>query len=112
MIDLHILLSLPITVTIFALVAYGLHRLGGKIAAKGEATEGKHMPYTGGEAHIPMPSRLSYHRFFKLALVFSILHVAALVLSTLPRQGASRQTALIYLVGIAISVFALIERDE
>lgn len=110
--DQNILLSLPITATVFTLLALGLYRLAGRIAAKSDPTADKHLPYTGGEPHSPVPARLGYHRFFKLALLFSILHVAALVLSTLPRVGASRRTALIYLAGIAVSVVALVERSE
>ncbi|MBN1246479.1 MAG: hypothetical protein JXC32_02420 [Anaerolineae bacterium] len=110
--DLNIFLSLPITATVFTLLAFGLYRLAESLAAQGRHTEDKHLPYTGGEPHSPVPARLGYHRFFKLALLFSILHVAALVLSTLPRQGPSRQTALIYLAGIAVSVIALVERYE
>lgn len=110
--DPNIFLSLPVTATVFTLLAFGLYRLADSLAAKGRHMEEKHLPYTGGELHSPVPARLGYHRFFKLALLFSILHVAALVLSTLPRQGLSRQTALIYLAGIAVSVFALVERND
>jgi NADH:ubiquinone oxidoreductase subunit 3 (subunit A) len=109
--DRNILLSLPLTATVFTLLAYGLYRLAGKIAATSNPTEDKHLPYTGGEDPTPVPSRQGYHRFFKLALLFSILHVAALVLSTLTGEGTARRTAFIYLVGIAVSVVALIERD-
>ena len=110
--DENILLSLPITATVFTLLALGLYRLAGRIAAKSESTGDKHLPYTGGEAHSPLPARLGYHRFFKLALLFSVLHVAGLVLSTLPSVGASRRTAVIYLMGIAVSVVALVERSD
>jgi len=39
--------------------------------------------------------------------MFAILHLATLVVSTLPPGGASHRIAVAYLVGIAISVFVL-----
>jgi hypothetical protein len=39
--------------------------------------------------------------------MFGILHLAALVLSTLPQTTSSYRLATVYLVGIGISVFVL-----
>ena len=79
----------------------------------GEHHDDKHLAYTGGET-VPPPTggRLSYHAFFRLALLFGILHVATLVLSTLPVAVRPRKTALAYTVAIAISVFILVEEPE
>ncbi len=104
--------SPPVALLVFLALAYGLYRLGGALAAQGEHSVNKHLPYTGGEDPLPAPSILTYHAFFRLALLFGILHVAALVLSTLPRYISSHRLALIYLVGVGISVFVLTGEEE
>jgi NADH:ubiquinone oxidoreductase subunit 3 (subunit A) len=108
----RILLSPPAAFAVFLLLAYGLYRLGGRIAAPGEHHEDKHLAYTGGETvSPPTTSRISYHAFFRLALLFAILHVATLVLSTLPGGVGSRRAASVYAVGIAISVLVLAKEE-
>jgi NADH:ubiquinone oxidoreductase subunit 3 (subunit A) len=106
----ELLLAPPIAVLVFLAVACGIYRLGARPGPR-DASD-KYLPYTGGEQPLPLPPQQGYHVFFRLALLFSILHVATLVLSTLPRDLQPRRTALIYLAGIAISVFALTERKE
>jgi NADH:ubiquinone oxidoreductase subunit 3 (subunit A) len=102
-----LLLSPPVAVAFFFLVAYGLYRLGGYVAAREAPHEDKLRAYTGGEEVPPPESLLTYHAFFRLALLFGILHVAALVVSTLPARGASHRVALTYLIGIGVSVVML-----
>ncbi|MDY6875377.1 MAG: hypothetical protein SWK90_04115 [Chloroflexota bacterium] len=102
-----ILQSPPVALCIFLVLAYGLYRLGGALAAPGEEHPGKHQPYACGEDLLPPQAQLSYHAFFRLALMFAILHLATLVISTLPPGGISHRIAVAYLAGIAISVFVL-----
>jgi len=102
-----ILLSPPVALCVFLALAYGLYRLGGPLAAPGEEHPGKHQPYACGEDLLPPEAQLAYHAFFRLALMFGVLHLATLVVSTLPPEGASHRIAVAYLVGIAISVFVL-----
>jgi hypothetical protein len=102
-----ILLSPPVVFATFLLLSYALYRLGGRLAAPGEEHVEKHLPYTGGENLPPPPSRLTYHAFFRLALMFGILHVAALVVSTVPMGRGSHHVAMIYLIGIDVSVIVL-----
>jgi len=104
--------SPPVALLVFLALAYGLYRLGGMLAAKGESSPSKNLPYTGGEDPLPVPSVLTYHAFFRLALLFGILHVAAMVLSTLPRHTPSHRLALVYLAGVGISVFVLTGEEE
>jgi hypothetical protein len=105
----ELLLSPPVALGLFFLLASALYRLGGWIAAPGEHHDDKHLAYTGGEEVPPPASRLTYHAFFRLALLFGILHVAALVVSTLPASGPSHLVALAYLVGVGISVVMLVD---
>jgi NADH:ubiquinone oxidoreductase subunit 3 (subunit A) len=101
------LLSPPIVAGVFMLVAYGLYWLGGWIGARGRDDPGKHQPYACGEELPPPRAQLSYHGFFRLALMFGILHLATLVLSTLPFAFAPHRLAALYLASIGISVAAL-----
>lgn len=107
----NMLISPPITLGIFLLLTFGLYRLGGALAAQGEDHPDKHRPYTGGEDMLPPTRQLSYQAFFRLALMFALLHVAALVLSTLSRNPASHRLALLYLAGVGVSVFVLTEGE-
>ncbi len=107
----NVLLSPPVVLAVFVALAYGLHQLGGAIAAQGEPTPDKHRPYTGGEISLPPARRMRYHAFFRLALIFAVLHLAVLVLSLLPPIAEARRLGLVYLLGVGISVLILIE-DE
>ena len=106
-----ILMSPPVAICVFLALAYGLYRLGGRIAAKGESAPGKHQPYACGEDLTPSGAQLSYHAFFRLALMFGILHLATLVISTLPSEAVSHRMATLYLAGIGISVYVLSGTD-
>ena len=107
-----VLLSPPVAGSIFLALVYGLYRLGGILAAKGEEQPGKHQPYACGEDLLPPEALLTYHVFFQLALMFSLLHLAALVISTLPPGGSSHRIALIYLAGIGVSVLVLTQEKR
>jgi NADH:ubiquinone oxidoreductase subunit 3 (subunit A) len=96
---------------VFMGVAYGLYRLGGKLGARGEDTPGKRQPYACGEDLSFSQTTLTYHAFFKLALMFGILHLASLVIATLPASATSRRLATLYLAGIGISVLVLTEGE-
>lgn len=104
--------SPPVALAFFVALAYLIYRLGGRIAARSDEQPNKHQPYACGEDLEPPRVRLGYHTFFHLALLFGILHLAALVLSTLPAEGVSHRLALVYLIGAAISVSVLTGGDE
>jgi len=106
------LLSPPVAGCVFLALVYVLYRLGGALAAEGEEHPGKHQPYACGEDLLPPEAQLSYHAFFQLALMFSLLHLATLVVSTLPSGSAPSRVALVYLAGIGISVLALTKGQE
>jgi NADH:ubiquinone oxidoreductase subunit 3 (subunit A) len=103
----NVLLSPPIALGLFLALVYGLYRLGGALSAPGEEHPGKHQPYACGEDLMPPRAQLTYHAFFQLALMFGILHLAALVISTLPAEAVPHRVATVYLAGIGISVFVL-----
>jgi NADH:ubiquinone oxidoreductase subunit 3 (subunit A) len=106
-----VLLSPPVVVGAFIGLAYALYRLGGRLAARGRDAPGKHQHYACGEELVPPRVQLTYHAFFRLALMFGILHLATLVLSTLPFEVVSHRLAIVYLVGVGISVVILTEGE-
>ena len=107
----NFLLSPPVAIAVFLGVAYGLYRLGGALAARGKDAPGKRQPYACGEDLVVPEAQLTYHAFFKLALMFGILHLATLVIATLPAGDSSRRLATLYLVAIGISVLVLTEGE-
>ena len=104
---MNVFTSPAVAAGVFALLVYGLYRLGGWVGARGRDDPGKHQPYACGEELPPPRAQLSYHAFFRLALMFGILHLATLVLSTLPFAFAPYRLAVLYLVGIGVSVLVL-----
>jgi NADH:ubiquinone oxidoreductase subunit 3 (subunit A) len=107
-----VLLSPPVVMLVYIGVGYGLYRLGRAMAAQGEDRPGKEEPYACGEDLRPGLVKLSYHSFFRLALMFSVLHLATLTVSTLPGTRSFQPLGLIYLGGIAVSVLVLVREEE
>ncbi|MBN1584023.1 MAG: hypothetical protein JXA89_25160 [Anaerolineae bacterium] len=104
---LSFMLSPPVALSLFLALVYGLYRLGGTLSALGQEHPGKHQPYACGEDLMAPRAQLTYHAFFQLALMFGILHLAALVISTLPAEAIPHLAATAYLIGTGISVFVL-----
>jgi NADH:ubiquinone oxidoreductase subunit 3 (subunit A) len=107
-----VLSSPPAAGIIFLALAYALYWLGGKLAAKGDPHPGKRQPYACGEDLLPPEAQLTYHAFFQLALMFALLHLATVVISTLPASRTSHRVALVYLFGIVVSVLVLTKGEE
>jgi len=107
-----ILLSPPVVMIAYLGVAYGIYQLGRAWAAQGKDHPGKLQSYACGEDLRQGPIKLAYHSFFRLALMFSVLHLATLTVSTLPGRGVFQPWGLAYLAGIAISVFVLVGEEE
>jgi len=105
-------LSPPIVFIIFMLSGWALLAGGRKIAASSEDSEGKHMHYSCGE-DLDVPSfSLNYHQFFRLALLFGILHIVALVIATIPAESDIRFLPVLYLISAGVCMFILLEYDE
>ena len=104
-------LTAPIAFVAFTLLVTALYWFGGRIAAKGDDAPGKYQPYASGEDLVPQETQLAYQSFFHLALLFTMLHLATLIISTVPPEGMARRPALLYLVAIAISVYVLTQGE-
>lgn len=106
------LLSPPVAFAFFfILLAVGYHVIQ-KYSAKGLDHPEKHLPYSGGQNLPPVEVRLSYKEFFRLGLLFGIVHVSTLVLSLLPLQRQSLQLGMFYLIGISISAYVLVRTSS
>lgn len=102
-----ILLSPPVAFSVlFVLLVLG-YRVIQKHAAKGPDHPDKFLPYSGGQKIPPTEVRLSYKAFFRLGLLFGLVHVAVLVLATLPLMRGSIFLGLFYLAGLSVSAAVL-----
>jgi NADH:ubiquinone oxidoreductase subunit 3 (subunit A) len=72
----------------------------------------KTLPYACGEDFVTEEARLSYGRFFRLALMFVVVHMGALVLALLPRAPDTRLLATGYLLGVAVCVDVLVKGED
>jgi NADH:ubiquinone oxidoreductase subunit 3 (subunit A) len=105
-----ILLSPPIVFLIAFAVGLLLYWLGRAMAPKTNMTQAKGTPYACGEDAPMQKAQISYKMFFSLAIFFTVMHVAALVVTTLPAGGSSMMLGIIYLAIIILSIFALVTR--
>lgn len=103
---LNDLLISPITIMVLALaIGYLIYAWSLIIAPAFIPTINKTMPYVGGEAAKAQAYRPGY-QFFYVALFFTVVHVAALVISIAPWDAPLWGT-LGYLTIIAIAVVIL-----
>jgi len=105
-----ILLSPPLAFLIFLAAALGLYALGRGMAPKLTKAGGKLATYACGENIPGTKVQFGYRLFFFIALFFTMMHVAVLVIATVP-SGKIVFFALIYLVVIVLSVSSLITRS-
>lgn len=102
-----LLLSVPVVFGIFFIFLIGLYLFLSAQAPRGEDHPEKYQPYSGGQVPLSNNNSLTYQAFFRIGLLFAILHVAALILSTLPLAAGFQPMGLFFLIGISISTFVL-----
>jgi len=108
MVDASLIFN-PITIFLASLfVVYLLYLWGRSLAPPPTPYGHKQEMYTGGEAAKEQEVRPGY-QFFHIALFFTVLHVAALVLVT-AHTGASALLIAIYLGVVSLAIAALIWR--
>lgn len=96
----------PITIFLAALgIGTLLYLWGRTLAPRPKPYGHKQEMYTGGEAPKPQEIRPSYE-FFHVALFFTVLHVAALVIATAP-GGPSSGLALLYVGILGLTLWLL-----
>jgi NADH-quinone oxidoreductase subunit A len=107
----EILLSPPVAFLIFLAIFYLIYLLVGLMTPRVKDVGGKLKTYACGEDIPGVKIQFGYRLFFFIALFFTMMHVAALVVATLPR-GPVAYFGIFYLGMIFLSVLALITRDE
>jgi NADH-quinone oxidoreductase subunit A len=101
-----LLLYPPIAFIIFLIIAGLLHKLSRRLGPKPTLGEEKLSPYACGE-DIPGTKLQHSYNFFRFAFFFTILHIAVLVIATLPSGGIAL-LGLGYLVITFIAVTILL----
>jgi NADH:ubiquinone oxidoreductase subunit 3 (subunit A) len=102
-----ILLSPPVVFLIILAACFALFWLGGFLGPKARKVGDKLEPYSCGEDMPDNPIQINYRLFFYIALFFTIMHVAVLVVATVPASTLALLAAP-YLLMISLSVAALV----
>ena len=110
MTGIGVLLSPPVAFLVFLGAAFGLYALGRGMAPKPTRTGGRVTTYACGEDIPGVKIQFGYRLFFFVALFFTMMHVAVLVIATVP-AGKIAFFALFYLVMIFLAVMALVTRS-
>ena len=105
-----IFLSPPVAFILILIVSILLYLLGKRMAPKLTKSGGKLTSYACGEDMPGTKVQFGYRLFFFVALFFTIMHVAALVIATVP-AGKIALFAVLYLAVVFLSVLALITRS-
>jgi len=103
--------SPPILFVVFISIGGLMLGVGKLISAEGTENPAKFIHYSCGEDLDTPPLELNYHAFFRLALLFGILHIVALAISTMPVKMDMKILSVIYMLGAAVSILILLERD-
>jgi len=107
---IEILLSPPVAFVLILAVSVLLYLLGKRMAPKPTKSGGKLTSYACGEDIPGSKIQFGYRLFFFVALFFTIMHVAALVIATVP-AGKIALFAVLYLTVVFLSILALITRS-
>jgi hypothetical protein len=92
------LLYPPITFAIFCLIGIIIYSIGTKVQPKARAEAGKYEPYACGE-DVPAGNVQPGYHLFHFAFFFTVLHVAALIVATVP-SGPIAVLGVVYLIAI------------
>jgi NADH-quinone oxidoreductase subunit A len=104
------LISPPVAFLVFLVIGYLIYVLGSRLAPKLKKQGGKLATYACGEDLPGVKLQFGYRLFFFIALFFTMMHVAALVIATIP-GGKVAFFGIIYILMIFLSIMALITRD-
>ncbi len=106
---MKILLSPPVVFAVAFGVGLILYWLGRAMAPAFKMTPGKGAPYACGEDAPMQKAQVGYRLFYSLAIFFTVMHVAALVVTTLP-SGPIALLGIVYLAIITLAIFALVTK--
>lgn len=105
------LLLPPICFLIFLAAVWLFAKAISVLAVKAKATARGLEPYACGERNYDPMIRPNYAQFFPFALFFTLLHVAALTLATLPKIGVDTLImAGIYIMAVMVGLSIIYRR--
>jgi hypothetical protein len=109
----NLMLLPPIAFSVIMLIVMAQSFLMKRTSFRGQLGEGAAKAYSCGEDMEENRFRPEYGQFFSFAFFFSIMHVVALVLATMPSGlPGSYLIAGLYIVGALIGLMALLRRDD
>ena len=100
----NLLLSPPIDFLILLVVFALMALLARPLSPAGKETAGKGEPYACGQNVSTGRIQPSYNEFFPFAFFFTIMHVAALVLGTVPAGAAWMAIPFLAIAALAIVI--------
>lgn len=108
----NIYLAPPIVFLILLAVTWIFNHIFSRLASrKADVSEEGKKAYSCGEefsGHLIQPD---YSQFFPFAFFFTVLHVVAMVIATIPLETTgSLAIALVYVVGAVIGLFILLRK--
>lgn len=103
-----ILLSPPIAFVILLGTSMLISLVSKYIAAKGTISAGKEESYACGEDVQLQNVQPDYSQFFSFAFFFTIMHVVALIVATMPKHISPM--AFIYLLVAVLALFILFRK--
>jgi NADH:ubiquinone oxidoreductase subunit 3 (subunit A) len=107
---IDILLTPVLAFVIFLLISLFIYWVGGRLAPRLRKVGGKLTTYACGEDLPGVKVQWGYRLFFFIALFFTMMHVASLVVATIP-SGPIVFFGIFYIAMIFLSVLALITRS-
>ena len=107
---IEFLISPPVAFVLFLAVAWLVYLVGKRMAPKMTRIGGKLTSYACGEDIPGTKVQFGYRLFFFIALFFTIMHVATLIIATVP-AGKIVWFAVFYLAVIFLSIMALVTRS-
>jgi NADH:ubiquinone oxidoreductase subunit 3 (subunit A) len=110
----NILLSPPIAFTILlGVMVCASWALEGISFKRKDAPGAIREPYACGEDKFSTFVQPEYSQFFPFAFFFTILHVVALIIATVPKETLQAFTiAVVYIVGAIVGLFILFRKDQ
>jgi NADH:ubiquinone oxidoreductase subunit 3 (subunit A) len=107
----NLLLLPPFVFIIILIVSYAVSLGFSRLAFKGHATPGKTEQYACGEDIPVQQLRPDYSQFFPFAIFFTIMHVVALISTTIPKEFTSGYIiAAVYILCALVGLLILFRR--
>jgi NADH:ubiquinone oxidoreductase subunit 3 (subunit A) len=104
----NLLLTPPIAFIIFLVLSVLISGVSRLLSAKGKDSVGKNKSYACGEEVSQNKVQPDYSQFFSFAFFFTIMHVVALIIATVP-SGFSVMPV-IYILAVIVALFMLFRR--